>query len=162
MTTTSEFHADLAEVMAAVGYVQKDGRNKAQGYKYASAEAVLKKVNAELSKRNIAIASNAELEHFSITQYNEGKEKFRSDAVVRLQLRFTRGEDEIAVSGLGASTDLGDKAVMKANTAAIKYCLTNAFLISWGDDPEADEKVDAELTLIANTEPGQDMIKENW
>jgi hypothetical protein len=153
--------------MGIVGYVQKDGKNQAQSYKYASAEAVLKKVNAELSARAIAISSVATLEHFNVEHYEtkgktrDGsdftKQNFRSDAVVKLSLTFTSdiisvdpetnatsiNHEEITVEGIGASTDLGDKAVMKANTAAIKYCLTNAFLISWGDDPEASTAGDA-------------------
>lgn len=156
--------------MGAVGYIQKDGKNQAQSYKYASAEAVLKKVNAELSARGIAIGSVATLEHFNVTHYETSgktrddkvftKQNFRSDAVVKLALTFTQDlvtvsldadgkeqtsvqREEISVEGIGASTDLGDKAVMKANTAAIKYCLTNAFLISWGDDPEASAAGDA-------------------
>lgn len=167
----------LAEVMGIVGYVQKDGKNQAQSYKYASAEAVLKKVNAELSKRGIAIASTATVIHFNVTHYETTgktrddktftKQNFRSDAVVKLALTFTQdlvttsGEgadratnitrEEITVEGVGASTDLGDKAIMKANTAAIKYCLTNAFLISWGDDPEASAAGDAPATPKART-----------
>lgn len=130
---------NLSEVMAEVGYIQKDGKNVQQKYRYASAEAVLKKVNSELSMRGIAISSEASLEHFSVTQYETDRgPRFRTDAAVRLTLRFLDGEDFVEVQGLGQSTDNGDKAVMKANTAAIKYCLTNAFLISWGDDPEAD------------------------
>jgi hypothetical protein len=145
---------NLAEVMGIVGYVQKDGKNQAQSYPYASAEAVLKKVNAALSTRGICIESEAELLHFNVTQFtnDRGHTRFRSDAAVRITLTFTADhfayqskEDKapefyneaITVQGLGQSTDTGDKAIMKANTAAIKYCLTNAFLISWGDDPEA-------------------------
>ncbi len=41
-----------------------------------------------------------------------------------------------------ALKDAGDKALMKAQTAAIKYAMARAFNISWGDDPEADPKVD--------------------
>jgi ERF superfamily len=139
---------ELSEVMGLVGYVQKDGNNSAQSYRYASAESVLKKVNAELSARGVAISSSAELLHFTVTQYEQSGEsktgktytqvKFRTDAAVRITLTFNRDSETITVQGLGQSTDVGDKAVMKANTAAIKYCLTNAFLISWGDDPEAD------------------------
>lgn len=148
--------------MGSVGYIQKDGKNQAQSYRYASAEAVLKKVNAELSARGIAISSVATLQHFNVEHYvttgktRDGseftKQNFRSDAVVKLSLTFTHDllnqdpetkrvtatREEVTVEGIGASTDLGDKAVMKANTAAIKYCLTNAFLISWGNDPESD------------------------
>lgn len=150
---------NLAEVMGIVGYVQKDGKNEAQRYKFASAEAVLKKVNAELSTRGIAISSTAETTYFNVTEYvnDQGKTRFRSDAVVKLALTFTSdlisvnedtketsiAREEITVQGLGQATDTGDKAVMKANTAAIKYCLTNAFLISWGDDPESAKSGDA-------------------
>lgn len=153
--------------MGQVGYVQKDGKNQAQSYRYASAEAVLKKVNAELTARGIAISSQVTLQHFNVEHYETTgktrggddftKHNFRSDAVVKIALTFTMDQvsqdpetkavtvnrEEITVEGIGASTDLGDKAVMKANTAAIKYCLTNAFLISWGDDPEASPAGDA-------------------
>jgi hypothetical protein len=149
-------HADLADVMGIVGYIQKDGKNQAQSYKYASAEAVLKKVNEQLSARGICIESTAELCHFNVTHYETSgttrggdpftKQNFRSDAVVKLTLSLTRDDDFVTVQGIGASTDLGDKAVMKANTAAIKYCLTNAFLISWGDDPEGSAAGDAPST----------------
>ena len=100
----------LAEVMAAVGYIQKDGRNAAQKYSYASAEAVLTKVNAELSARGIAVASCAELLHFNVTQYenDRGDTRFRTDAAVRLTLTFHFEDEQITVQGLGQSTDTGD------------------------------------------------------
>jgi len=123
--------AKMAEVMAEVGYVQKDSRNDFHKYRYASAEAVLKKVNAALSERGIAMSSGANLEH-----YDNGH------AVVKLALTFHDGNDSLTVEGLGEGSDKGDKSVMKANTAALKYAMANAFLISWGDDPEADVNTD--------------------
>jgi hypothetical protein len=135
----------LAEIGLVVGYVQKDKQNTGQGYSYASAETVLKKVNSECFSRGIAIQSNAE-----IVSYNEfgpeGKKKMR--AVVKLTLQFIDSAEganrAIQVEGLGEGMDAGDKAVLKANTSALKYALANAFLISWGDDPEADASTDAD------------------
>ena len=127
MTAAKTLVEKMAEVMAEVGYVQKDAVNKGIGYKYASAEAVLKKVNAALSERGIAVSSAATLENFS-----PGR------AVVKLALTFHDGTDSLTVEGLGEGTDKGDKSTMKANTSALKYAMANAFLISWGDDPEAD------------------------
>lgn len=121
----------LAEVMAEVGYVKKDATNSFHKYRYASAEAVLKKVNAALSSRGIAIASTAELAHYEA-----------GHAVVKLALTFNDGTDSLTVEGLGEGSDKGDKSTMKAATAALKYAMANAFLISWGDDPEADAKTD--------------------
>ena len=83
-------HEKLAEVMAEVGYVQKDSRNDFHKYKYASAEAVLKKVNHALSSRGISVSSRAELAH-----YTEGH------AVVKLRLMFSDGDGAITVEGLG-------------------------------------------------------------
>src|SRR5690606_34885912 len=63
-------------------------------------------------------------------------------ASVTLRIVDTESAEEIQVSGLGQGSDKGDKAVMKAVTAAVKYALSTGFLISWGDDPEADSGVD--------------------
>lgn len=133
----------LAEVAREVAYVQKDATNSFQKYKYASAEAVLRKVNEALTSRNIAISSNVEL-----VQYHHGEGKVPSVAIVSILLRFVDGDtsEVISVQGLGQGADKGDKAVMKANTAALKYAYANAFTISWGDDPEADESTDKGTT----------------
>ena len=123
----------LAKVSLEVACVQKDSVNEFHKYKYASAAAVLSKVNEALGTRNISISSGAEL-----LSYEQGM------AIVRLTLRFVDGDtgEVQAVQGLGQGSDKGDKAVMKANTAAIKYAYANAFNISWGDDPEADATTD--------------------
>ena len=129
----------LAQTMGEVGYVQKDATNDFQRYRYASAEAVLKKVNASLSSQGVCVESAAELLR---NETIEGAKKVTFSAAVKLTLTFRKGSDSVAVSGLGAGSDTGDKHIAKANTQALKYCLANAFLISWGDDPEADVETD--------------------
>jgi len=129
----------LAQTMGEVGYVQKDATNDFQRYRYASAEAVLKKVNASLSSQGVCCASTADMVSHEVIQ---GAKKATFHAIVKLSLTFRKGSDSVTVEGLGSGSDTGDKAVMKANTAALKYCLANAFLISWGDDPEADVETD--------------------
>ena len=130
---TKSLEAKLSEVAQDVAYVQKDAKNDFHKYSYASAEAVLRKVNEALTTRKIAISSNAELVHFE-----------DGNAIVRLTLKFVDGENGeiLVVQGLGQGQDKGDKAVMKANTAALKYAYANAFTMSWGDDPEADAATD--------------------
>jgi hypothetical protein len=46
------------------------------------------------------------------------------------------------IVGLGSGQDVGDKAVMKAQTAAIKYAYLMSLAISTNDDPEADSRTD--------------------
>ena len=50
--------------------------------------------------------------------------------------------ESIDLYGIGTGQDAGDKAVMKAETAAIKYAYLLSMAISTGDDPEADTKTD--------------------
>ena len=50
--------------------------------------------------------------------------------------------ESIDLYGIGTGQDAGDKAVMKAETAAIKYAYLLSMAISTGDDPEADTDVD--------------------
>ena len=129
----------MAEVMKEVGYVQKDATNDFQNYTYASAQAVFDKVRAELSSRGIAVCGDVELVASEIIGV-PGKQKHI--VVAKHTVTFTDGKDSISVSALGEGIDSGDKASMKGNTAGVKYCLAKAFLISWGDDPEADSKTD--------------------
>lgn len=142
----------LAEVMKEVGYVQKDARNEYHKYRYASAEAVLKKVNAALSERGIAVSSAAHLEQYVPAETKEDT----AHAIVRLALTFHDGDESLTVEGLGEGSDKGDKATMKANTAALKYAMANAFLISWGDDPEADSETDIEAARRVPLAPQED------
>lgn len=133
--TTNVLARKLAEVAKEVAYVQKDATNDFHKYRYASAVAVLRKVNEALSSRGIAVGSSTELVKFEA-----------GNAIVRITIRFIDADsgEVIEVQGLGQGYDKGDKAVMKANTAALKYCYSNAFTISWGDDPEADLATDEE------------------
>ncbi len=138
-------HDDLAEVMAEVGYVAKDAQNSFHKYKYASAEAVLKKVNAALSSRHICLQTHCTVAHFNEPSkaFLDGKiVDMPSNAVVHLRIIFVRGKEQVSCEGLGQGSDKGDKAVMKAFTAAQKYAYASAFAISWGDDPEADSSTD--------------------
>ena len=143
----------LADVMAEVGYVQKDATNEFHKYRYASAAAVLSKVNAALSSRGIAVSSMAEL----VAHDRIDGAKPKTIAVVKLTLIFNDGIDALQIEGLGSGEDTGDKAVMKANTAALKYALANAFLISWGDDPEADPATDG-----AQVNEAEDDAIDGW
>jgi len=143
----------LADVMAEVGYVQKDATNEFHKYRYASAAAVLSKVNAALSSRGIAVSSTAEL----VAHDRIDGAKPKTIAVVKLTLIFNDGTNTLQIEGLGSGEDTGDKAVMKANTAALKYALANAFLISWGDDPEADPSTDG-----AQVNEAEDLATDGW
>jgi len=144
--------------MNEVGFVAKDGKNAHFKYRYTSAEAVLNKVRSALIRQNVSLSSQANVAWIS----PDGK-----NAVVHMRLTFHLGDESASVEGLGQGSDSTDKAVMKANTAALKYALANAFLISFGDDPEADSSiekiVDEDLRdkLMASIEAAQSKAELN-
>lgn len=119
----------LIEIGKAVGTVVKDARNDHHGYKYASAEAVLRQVREACHAHGVAIVGS------DATVQVEG-----ANRIVRMSLTFAKGDETATFCGLGEGKDGQDKATMKANTAALKYLVANAFLISWGDDPEATDE----------------------
>jgi hypothetical protein len=127
----SDLASRLVAVMNEVGAVPKDRVNSFHGYSYVSADAVMNKVRKALVGSGIALSTEAELLRF------EG-----GHAIVRVTLTFNYGEESLSAQGIGQGFDKGDKAVMKAMTAAQKYAYATAFCISWGDDPEADSKTD--------------------
>lgn len=131
-------HQKLASVGLAIGFLEKDSTNDFQKYKYASAAAMLLKVNRELFARNISVASSMEI----IGEADGAVDPNR--VLLRITLTFTDGDNpngsQVVAQGIGCGFDKGDKAVMKAITAAHKYAYTTAFAIGWHDeDPEASK-----------------------
>lgn len=132
----------MSEISAECAYVQKTGRNEFHRYNYATAASVLERVNEALAKRKIGV-----FPEFSIldTRTIPTKQGEAILATVKARLTLIDGEtgETGAIEGIGSGADNGDKAVMKANTAAVKYAWMVALTIATGDDPEADTSIDA-------------------
>jgi len=148
----------LISVMKDCGYVMKKGENKYHGYTYATSADVLEKVNAAFVQYGIASAAVPEL--LRLDDITTAKGNIEKLATVRMDIQLTDMEsgETIQITGLGSGQDIGDKAVMKAQTAAIKYAYLLSFAISTGDDPEADCHTD-EITaaLEEKTAPRHQM-----
>lgn len=129
----------LLRVMEACQRSSKDGYNSFHRYKYTKAETLFAKVNEELTKAGLYITgTNAEvLESNVVTNANGKGEKY---AVVRATIKIgdVDGQETVEFVGLGSGQDAGDKAIMKANTAAFKYAYLGGLCIAMTDDPEED------------------------
>lgn len=136
----------LSQIMSECGYVQKQGQNDFHKYRYATASDVLEKVNKALVKHGVAVAAESELiELRDVTNLKGNSEHL---ATVRTTVTFYDSDsgEHISCVGLGSGQDPGDKAVMKAQTAAIKYAFMLTLAMATGDDPEADAGVDQRMT----------------
>lgn len=130
--------AKLALAAKDCARVGKDGANGFHHYRYATAANVLAHVNEALCAHGIAVIDT--LPEILSAEGN-GKERVVT-ARVTLTVADTESDERAVFRGLGSGSDTGDKAVMKAQTAALKYAWLTAFSISTGDDPEADENTD--------------------
>lgn len=126
----------LVEIGKRVGYIEKDGTNAFHKYDFTSHSAVVRSIYPLLWEYGIYVSSTTcQPTHVSPDL---------SNVIVFSGVTLTDAETKESVnySSLGQGSDKGDKAVMKANTAANKYVWQAALGLAWGDDPEADATVD--------------------
>ena len=139
----SAIAAKMSLVMSDCAHVKKNGYNTFHRYAYVLASDVLEAANASMVKHGVAVTVK-----YALTQVIGEPPRVKTDPsqvfVVEAAVTFIdidTGESLTSV-GLGSGTDTGDKAIMKAETAALKYAVMSTLFISTGDDPEADESTD--------------------
>jgi len=134
----------LSTIMGELGNVEKKGFNKAQNYRFVRESDVVAALVPLLAKHHILLhttVTNHTLEPLYKTQ--SGSQMWLTTVTVDgTWIDGDTGETLPASTFIGYGADTGDKGVYKAMTGAEKYMLMKGFLISTGDDPEADEKVD--------------------
>ena len=132
----------LVSVMKEVAYVEKKGNNEFHRYSYATSADVLLRINTALTKYNICSIALPEV--VSVVDVINAKGNIEHLATVKMDIMLVDAEscETVTITGLGSGQDSGDKAIMKAQTAAIKYAYLLSMAISTGDDPEADSKTD--------------------
>lgn len=140
---TNELVKKLVKVYEKVDHVEKSGKNKIQGYRYVRAADLLHAIRNALQELSIYAQVTFTTERSYTIPRAEGKVPMTA-VDVRADVVFHDAESgqTIASSGLGSGADMGDKAIYKAQTGALKYALRNAFLVPDDTDPEADESVD--------------------
>ena len=132
----------LIQVMAECSQIPKNGVNDFHHYKYATSADVLEKVNSALVKHKLASVVTPEVLQTSEVLNSKGNAEQRVTVKVTITLLDAESGESVLLVGLGSGQDVGDKAVMKAQTAAIKYAYLMSLAISTNDDPEADSRTD--------------------
>jgi hypothetical protein len=139
----THLYAKLARVFGKIHRVPKRGRNDFHKYDYATAADVLDAVRIPLAEENIFIFPKTE----DVTQVEwiTPKDKpIQWKTTVTLSFTFCDGDTGATMQTIfkGEGIDALDKGLPKALTAATKYFLQTTFLVSTGDDPESDVKLD--------------------
>lgn len=128
--------------MNECSHVTKNGVNTFHNYKYATAEDVLHKVNEALTKNKLATVVQPNIASFGDVTNLKGNTEHLATVIVKVSIIDSESGESVDLYGIGSGQDAGDKAVMKAQTAAIKYAYMMSLCIATGDDPEADTNTD--------------------
>jgi len=126
----------MVAVMKECNHVIKKGTNEHYDYNYATCADVLAKVNAAFVKYGISTLAMPELISMEKVTTLKGHQENLATVKVSVLIIDTESGETITIAGLGSGQDSGDKAVMKAQTAAIKYAYLLSLAISTEDDPE--------------------------
>lgn len=130
--------------MERVEYLKKDGRNDFQSYNYVSERKVKEVLREEFIKHKlIMLPTGAELAQSHVVDGKNGDKKVSESYVFTYSIIDTENQDSINVQTVGSGLDNGDKYAYKAMAGALKYAITQSFMIPTGDDPEVpreDEK----------------------
>lgn len=132
----------LVRIMEECSIVRKNGTNDFHQYKYATSADVLEKVNASLVKHKVAAIVLPEIIDTNDVITSKGNTEHLVTVKVDITLIDNDSGESLVLAGIGSGQDGGDKAVMKAQTAAIKYAYMLSLAMSTNDDPEADIRTD--------------------
>lgn len=124
--------------MKDVEYIQKTGLNAQQGYKFASAEAIVGEVRAAALKHGLLISiSYTDVYDLEPGQTKNGMLIYR--VRVRAVVTLRCGTESLEFAFFGEGADSGDKALPKAKTMCLKQALRQIFLIETGEaDPDRE------------------------
>lgn len=136
----------LIEAMKLCKYVMRSGINTFHKYKYATSADVLEKVNAAFTKQGIATVVAPEIIKDEAVTTAKGTVEHLVTVKIEVTLVDKDSGETAIFRGFGSGQDATDKAVMKAQTAALKYAYMLSLAIATGDDPEADEKTDENMS----------------
>lgn len=143
----------LVQVMQECSYIQKTGTNDFHHYRYATSADVLEKINTALVKQKLCSVVLPEILQQADVTTAKGNIEHMATVKIDIMLIDAESGESVSFSGIGTGQDSGDKAVMKAQTAAIKYAYLLSMAISTGDDPEADAKTDQVMVAPIQTKP---------
>lgn len=147
------FLAKVLKVQQAVSAVQKEGYNAFHKYSYVREEDAVKAVRPHL------------LEVGLVVRCSQDTPSIFQEGIALAHLVFTISDVETgyseSVEAFGTGSDAGsrDKALYKAITGAKKYFVTSYFMLSSGDDPEADEAEDKRAAKPSTKAPAKSFNK---
>lgn len=154
----SGLHRKIAEIVAAVDHVEKDGYNRNHSYAFTSEAAFLRAVRGELASRSITVYPAVIAESVRIDPRPAPDKGFITTCVVNYTFTDADTGESFTASVPSQGFDMLDKGLFKAMTGAIKYVLRQTFLLPTGDDPEDSPRPPTAATARHNSGSGPNAV----
>ena len=129
----------LCQINAEITAIGKEQKNQQQGFKYRGIDDVMNELHSLFAKHRVIIVP----ECIERTENERSSKSGSALFYVKERVKYTfYAEDGSNVSAIidGEGMDSGDKGTNKAMSIALKYCLTQMFLIPTEEpkDPDAE------------------------
>lgn len=132
-------HRKIAEIIAEVDHVEKDGYNSQHNYAFTSEAAFLRALRGAMSARNLTIFPSVEPGTLKTSSRTDGGKGSITECVVNYTITDGDSGEQIVTSVASQGFDMLDKGAFKAMTGALKYALRQTFMLPTGDDPEGND-----------------------
>lgn len=141
-TAAPMIYKKMSQVMAEIGFIGKDQKNAAQGFKFRGIDQFVNSLYPCLVKHGVFMTPRCTSAAQEIVEVVRSSGKTGIDKHVTIQMEFAfYAEDgsHVVVGPVPAEgLDSGDKATNKALSAALKYALIQTFSIPTEDMAEGD------------------------
>lgn len=141
--TTGMIYQKLADIMKDIKPIGKDNVNTFGEFRFRSIDDIYNQLHPLFAKHEVFIIVNLRDVQTSSVQRKDKDDIQYTTLFIDYKLYTVDGS---YVSGFVAAKDTGDKVFGKCMSYALKYFLTEMFLIPTGDvDPDADRPIEPQV-----------------
>lgn len=154
INTSPKIYGAIVNIMREIEAVPKAKKNVEQGFLYRSVDDVMVEVHDLMAKHGVFVIP-------SVVSVDDGQKTMKSGAVwtyVKQTIEFAFYATDgsfVTAKVRGEGLDSGDKGSNKALAVALKYALTQVFMIPTEDDKDPDAHTAPEVKASATRAPAQ-------
>ena len=129
----------IADVMAEIGSIEKNGKNDYHGYEYATDDDVMSALRPTMAEHGL-VALPSVVKRETVEEEDEnGDVTFHTYITLQIRLIDAGSGQSETMTWEGEAQDTQDKGLYKAMTSGVKYWALKTFLLSADTDVETND-----------------------
>lgn len=141
--TTPVIYSALASIMEEIKAIEKTERNASQNFMFRGIDNVMNDLHGLFAKHKVFLLP--EVVDYNVSEKVTQKGSIMYYTRAKMCFHFTAIDgSEVKSVNVGEAMDSGDKGMNKAMSIALKYALTQMFLIPTQDDKDPDTETPSE------------------